>query len=194
VSVYGPVTVPSRYLDLEARAATEYLDTIRTRLAAEGVRVEVHRRLGHALDALLQEQRTAGIDLVVMCSHGRGGVSRVALGSVATGLLQRGTAPVLLARAFGNPVALEHAVVPLDGSPRAEEALRLVERLAGQVIHEVTLLRVIDRPAHGPEAERYLEQIAHSLQARGVRCTWRVERSSPAERIMAPSRAVPSWS
>jgi nucleotide-binding universal stress UspA family protein len=147
--------------------------------------VEVHRRLGHALDVLLQEQRTAGIDLVVMCSHGRGGVSRVALGSVATGLLQRGTAPVLLARAFGEPVALEQAVVPLDGSPRAEEALRLVEQLAGSVIHEVTLLRMIDRPAEGPEAERYLEQIAHSLQARGVRCTRRVERGSPAERIMA---------
>ena len=113
VSVYRSVTEPSRHLDREARAATEYLDTIRTRLTAEGVRVEVHRRLGHALDALLQEQRTAGIDLVVMCSHGRGGVSRVALGSVATGLLQRGTAPVLLARAFGTPVALEHAVVPL---------------------------------------------------------------------------------
>jgi nucleotide-binding universal stress UspA family protein len=71
VSVYGPVRVSSRHLDLEARAAAEYLDTIRTRLAAEGVRVEVHRRLGHTLDALLQEQRTAGIDLVVMCSHGR---------------------------------------------------------------------------------------------------------------------------
>jgi nucleotide-binding universal stress UspA family protein len=80
VSVHGPVTVPSRHLDLEARAATEYLETVRTRLAADGVRVEVHRRLGHALDALLQEQRTAGIDLVVMRSHGRGGESRVALG------------------------------------------------------------------------------------------------------------------
>jgi nucleotide-binding universal stress UspA family protein len=133
--------------------------------------VEVHPRLGHALDALLLEQYTAGIDLVVMCSHGRGGVSRVALGSIATGLLQRGTAPVLLARAFGEPVALEQAVVPLDGSARAEEALRLVERLAGSVIHEVTLLRVIDRSTQGPEAERYLEQIAHSLQARGVHCT-----------------------
>ena len=51
VSDYGPVTVPSRHLDLEARAATAYLDTIRTRLAAERVPVEVHRRLGHALDA-----------------------------------------------------------------------------------------------------------------------------------------------
>jgi nucleotide-binding universal stress UspA family protein len=185
VSVYRSVTEPSRHLDREAWAATEYLDTIRTRLAAGGVRAEVHPRLGHALDALLLEQYTTGIDLVVMCSHGRGGVSRVALGSVATGLLQRGTAPVLLARAFGEPVALDQAVVPLDGSARAEEALRLVERLAGSVIHEVTLLRVIDRSTQGPEAERYLEQIAHSLQARGVHCTPRVERGSPAERIKA---------
>jgi nucleotide-binding universal stress UspA family protein len=93
--------------------------------------------------------------------------------------------PVLLVRAFGNPVALDHAVVPLDGSPRAEEALRLVECLLGRVIHEVTLLRVIDRPAQGPEAERYLERAAKSLQAPGVRCSPLVERGRAAECIMA---------
>jgi nucleotide-binding universal stress UspA family protein len=76
-------------------------------------------------------------------------------------------------------------VVPLDGSAHAETALRLVERLADSVIHEVTLLRVIAAPMHGPDAERCLERAARSLQATGVRCTWRVDQGQPAERIWA---------
>jgi nucleotide-binding universal stress UspA family protein len=184
INVYGSVTVRDRYLDLQVRAA-KYLDTIRAGLGEDGICVQARPRFGIALSTLLQEERTAGIDLVVMCSRGHGGAARVALGSVATGLLQHGTAPVLLVRAFGNPVALDHAVLPLDGSPRAEEALRLVECLVGRVIHEVTLLRVIDRPAQGPEAERYLERTAKSLQAPGVRCSPLVERGQAAERIMA---------
>jgi hypothetical protein len=69
---------------------------------------------------------------------------------------------VLLVNAFGSLVSMDHAVVPLDGSARAE-ALRLAERLAGNMIREVTLLRVIETPAQGPDAERYLEQAARSL-------------------------------
>lgn len=185
VSLPGPVAVSSSYLEMGARAAAEYLAAVQTRVAAEGARVEVHQRIGHALDALLQEQRTAGVGLVVLCGRGQGGVTRAALGSVATGLLQRGTTPVLVARAFGEPATLDQAVVPLDGSAQAETALRLVERLAGTVIQDVTLLRVIDAPMHGPEAERYLEQAARSLQALGIRCTWRVDQGRPAERIKA---------
>lgn len=185
VSVYGPVTVPSRHLDLETRAAAEYLEDVQVRVATEGVRVETHQRVGHALDTLLKEQRSTRIDLVVMCGRGHGGLARAALGSVATGLVQQGTAPVLLARTFGDPVSLDQAVVPLDGSAHAEAALRLVERLAGSVIHEVTLLRVIDAPVQGPDAERYLEQVARSLRATGVRCTWQVEQGQPAEHIRA---------
>ena len=39
--------------------------------------------IGDALDALLEEERKAGIDLVVMCSCRHGGAARAALGSVA---------------------------------------------------------------------------------------------------------------
>jgi hypothetical protein len=55
-------------------------------------------------------------------------------------------------RTFSDLAALEHALVPLDGSARAEEALHVVELLAESLIHAVTLLRVIDAPTQGPEA------------------------------------------
>jgi hypothetical protein len=89
-------------------------------------------------------------------------------------------------------------LVPLDGSALAERALPAAARLAaatgaalrlvrvvGNVNQEVTLLRVVDTPAQGPEAERYLKQIARSRRAAGVRCTWRVEQGNPADHIIA---------
>jgi nucleotide-binding universal stress UspA family protein len=38
------------------------------------------------------------VDLVVMATHGYGGLARLALGSVATGTLQRANVPLLLVR------------------------------------------------------------------------------------------------
>jgi nucleotide-binding universal stress UspA family protein len=183
--LYSPINLYNTYMAEEIRTAGAYLDAARDRLAADGVAVEVRVLTGGPLYALPHYERSAGIDLVVMCSHGRSGPVRFALGSVADHLLRHGAAPVLLVRAFGDPVALDHALVPLDGSARAEEALRLVERLAGRVLHDVTLLRVIDAPAQGPEAERYLEQAARALQGTPVACTRRVEQGDAAERIIA---------
>src|SRR5438094_604424 len=92
---------------------------------------------------------------------------------LAERLLRHGTAPVLLVRPFGDPVSLAHAVVPLDGSERAEEALRVVDQLARYVVHEVTVLRVIGAAAEGPEAERYLEEVARRLTQTHLACSRR---------------------
>ena len=59
--------------------------------------------LGPPADLLLDYIKEHSIDLVVMTTHGRGGLLRVALGSVADRLIG-GTAPVFLVRA-GEPAA-----------------------------------------------------------------------------------------
>lgn len=68
-------------------------------------------------------------DLVVMTTHGRGGLSRAWLGSVADKLLRHATVPLLLVRAetewtsdLVEPL-FRRILVPLDGSAMAEEAL-----------------------------------------------------------------------
>jgi nucleotide-binding universal stress UspA family protein len=119
-----------------------------------------------------------------MCSHGRTGLARFALGSVAEHLLRHGAAPVLLVRPFGDPVTLEHAVVPLDGSERAEEALRVVDHLARCVVQEVTVLRVVGAAQEGPEAERYLAEVAGRLTQEPLACWRRVAQGDPAEAIL----------
>ena len=184
---FAPAYLPgSVYDDLvaqETQQATAYLDKMRERVAAGGVHVRTEQMVGYAAAALLDYERDAGIDLVVMCSHGRTGLARFALGSVAERLLRHGTAPVLLVRPFGDPVTLEHAVVPLDGSERAEEAWRVVDHLARYVVHEVTVLRVIGAAEEGPEAERYLDEVARRLAQEHLACSRRVTQGDPAEAI-----------
>lgn len=190
VGMYGGPLASDEVLMVDTRAVTAYLDAVRARVAAQGGAVRVAQPTGDAASALLDYERDASIDLVVMCSHGRGGLARFAVGSVAERLLRHGGAPVLLVRAFGQPVALAHAVVPLDGSALAEEALRVVAPLAPALVREVTLLRVIHAPEEGPEAERYLEEVAHRLQREGVvrngegACRRRVVQGDPAQAII----------
>jgi nucleotide-binding universal stress UspA family protein len=181
---YLPGSVYDDVVAQETQQATAYLDKMRERVAAGGVHVRTEQMVGYAAVTLLDYERDAGIDLVVMCSHGRTGLARFALGSVAERLLHHGTAPVLLVRPFGDPVTLEHAVVPLDGSERAEEVLRVVDHLARCVVHEVTLLRVIGAAEEGPEAERYLAEVAGRLTQEHLACSRRVTQGDPAEAIL----------
>jgi nucleotide-binding universal stress UspA family protein len=181
---YLPGSIHDDLVAQETRQATAYLDKMRERVAANGVHVRTEQMVGYAAATLLDYERDAGIDLVVMCSHGRTGLARFALGSVAEHLLRHGTAPVLLVRPFGDPVTLEQAVVPLDGSERAAEALRVVDQLVRYVVHEVTLLRVIGAAEEGPEAEGYLAEVARRLTQEPLACWRRVAQGDPAEVIL----------
>jgi len=69
------------------------------------------------------------IDLVVMATHGRGGLARALLGSVSDGLIRRGILPVLLIRPNEHdpgehePAAVSDVLVPLDESREGEKVV-----------------------------------------------------------------------
>ncbi len=78
--------------------AEEYLlETART-LEAGGLRVRTEVMEGDVADALLKRIESIGADAVVMCTHGRDGLSRALLGSVADRIRHHTTVPVLLVR------------------------------------------------------------------------------------------------
>ncbi len=167
--------------------AADYLDAVRARpelgSAQVDVRVLVTSQPGAVVATLLDYERDAGIDLVVATTHGRTGLDRFALGSVAARLLRYGTASLLLLRAFGQPVSLTEVVVPLDGSVPAEWALRVVDELGATVVREATLLEVIAREER-PQAEGYLASVAARLQNAGLTYHQRVESGDPAQAIL----------
>jgi len=57
---------------------------------------------GVAADLIVAQAREWGADLIVMGTHGRRGLRRLALGSDAEGVLRHATVPLLLVRAAGN--------------------------------------------------------------------------------------------
>ena len=67
---------------------------------------------------------------------------------------------------------------------RAEKVLGTVQELAGPVVREVTLLRVVDGPDEGSAVERYLDAVAQRLQGAGLVCGRQVEQGDPAQVII----------
>ncbi len=80
----------------EVEAVRQYLDAVASRLGEQGCRVRHELRCGPVVAELIAAARPG--DLYVMASHGRTGLSRWFLGSVAEEVVRRSQAPVLLIR------------------------------------------------------------------------------------------------
>lgn len=79
--------------------AKKLLDASRARVEAEGIAVEtLHAARQRPADAILATAQTAGIDTIVMGSHGRRGLGRLLLGSQAAEVLARAEIPVLIVK------------------------------------------------------------------------------------------------
>jgi nucleotide-binding universal stress UspA family protein len=86
----------SETVDLEARS---YLDDVARQLRAQKLEVSTATRLGGVAESIIEYGEVNRIDLIAMCTHGRTGLARWALGSVADRVLRAGNIPILLVRA-----------------------------------------------------------------------------------------------
>jgi nucleotide-binding universal stress UspA family protein len=184
--------------DLRARRWERgYLRAVQTTLRQAGTRLtSVVTMTGAAGPALAQYVGEMGIDLVVMATHGRGGVQRAWLGSVADHLVRHLQVPVLLTRptdetATRRPDRTGTILVPLDGSALAEGALGPAAGLAKSWQTGLTLLRVVHpvplstdavlpipsdydeefTSGERSQAQGYLDDLTGRLQGDGVRAT-----------------------
>jgi len=82
--------------------AEAYLAEVAGRLRDAGIPIHTAVRYGEAAEEILEHIGVNAIDLVAMSTHGRSGLSRLVLGSVATQVVHHATVPVLLMRARGG--------------------------------------------------------------------------------------------
>jgi nucleotide-binding universal stress UspA family protein len=80
----------------ELRAAGEYLTSLRERYRIAGVPLDITVRLGRPAETIRWVARETGADLVVMATHGRSGLRRERMGSVALAVLQGSVSLLLL--------------------------------------------------------------------------------------------------
>jgi nucleotide-binding universal stress UspA family protein len=172
----------------------DYLEKIATTTSAQGVPVRWSLLDGPVVSALEVYVREAGIELIVMTTHGRGGLSRAWLGSVADSLVRSINVPVLLLRprsddaAEAIPFGLRHILIPVDGSELSEQVIEHARWLGRLTAARYTLMQVVAPPFAVPatdvipvapiaqpdveslraQAMAYLEVVANRLRADGL--------------------------
>lgn len=88
-------------LDEEEQAAVAYVKEVAGRLKSENVEATTEVRRGPVVSSLLAATKTG--DLIAITTHGRSGLKRWFLGSVAEDLVRRAPVPVLVVRARDEP-------------------------------------------------------------------------------------------
>jgi nucleotide-binding universal stress UspA family protein len=156
-------------IESEMAGATDYLNAVAASPELSGIETRTEVSFGLPAQHLIAAAEAHESDLVVLCSHGRTGFTRWALGSVAHTLVHQSTAPVLvlqeskvaalLAR-LGSARSLR-ALVPLDGSPLAEAALNpaatLTAALAAPAQGTLHLVQVV-KPVSSPAMEGFVSE------------------------------------
>jgi nucleotide-binding universal stress UspA family protein len=128
------------WLQRQAHLLEGYLQIEAGRLSGHGFSVETVVLTQLPAQAIIEEARRWHTDLIVLSSHGRSGVQRWHLGSVADKVIRGADCDTLVigphAHGVGNH--LDAILVPLDGSELAERALPVAMRFAeahGAVLH-----------------------------------------------------------
>lgn len=209
----GDVLVPAdEVLRLEEESARQMLqETVerwRPVLAADPV---LDLMPGDPAEAILKAAERHHCQMIVMASHGRGAVGRLAFGSVADRVARTATIPVLIIRPQDAapeiaPVTILRIVVPHDGSALADEALPVAADLAKRLQVPVHVIRAVNPAAMllpaplagGPypaevyqelqeelvaEARASLEEAARRLETMGVQATTAVVEGPPVVAI-----------
>lgn len=127
--------------------ARDYLEMISSQLAADGLQVETAVPHREPAGGIVEEAGQDPQALIVITSHGRSGLARWWLGSVADKVLHMSDNPVLVIRIREQPFRSPEEspgrlIVPLDGSDLAELVLPHVAHLASGMGLPVTLLQI----------------------------------------------------
>ena len=145
----APLIVDTDWLEALKAEEKRYLASVASLPVMGDAKVETALAEGFPADALAGYARAHDVDLIVMTTHGRGGISRFWLGSVADALVRQAGTPVLLIRPdddveeLPSPPPIRHILIPTDGSALSQSVLEPALDLGGLTGARFTLLRVL---------------------------------------------------
>jgi len=172
---------------------------------------------GRPEEAIIEKAAADKGTLIAMATHGRSGLNRWLLGSVAEKVLRGAKNPLLLVRALeesssDGEAVVKSVIVPLDGSELAESVLPVVVETAKILGLEVILFRAYSLPhsVYAAEdggyavnydeliagikgdAEEYLEAKTEELKKQGIeKVSWVTKEGFSADEIITFGRATP---
>lgn len=190
--------------------AAVYLAEAAGRAFPPGVRVEWHVHTAPQRDvarSIVAHVDELAPDLIVMCTHGQGGLQTWLFGSIAQQVIALGATPVLLIRPSDvdalPPFTCHKLLVPLDGNPEHGQGLAVAAGLVEPCQARMHLLRVVptlgtldSRQAASARllpgttsalldldqagAETQLQHLVEELEGQGLWATTDVRRGDPA--------------
>lgn len=200
--------------------AQAYLEEVARRPVFQGQAVEVHvhpTKQGDVAESVVDHAQEFGADLVVLSTHGKGGLRGFLFGRIALRALQRGSTPVLLMNPTTSAAApaftCRAILVPLDGTPAHEPALAVASTLgrAWKATLHLEIVVPTAKTLSGPEAatgvlmplatraildmaergaHEYVERLAQTLRADGISASSHVSRGEPAASLVEAAEKV----
>ena len=164
------------YLQQMAEAVKRDAERFEDRQGVGTIKVESVMMAGDPAEEIVEYAHKQDVGLIIMSTHGRSGIKRWAMGSVADKVLRAAKQPIALIRAkvarpdmFGERNILSKILVALDGSKESEAVIPYIEELASKLQADVILLQVIAPDYHiyaagGPEYGVYAEQQIESMK------------------------------
>jgi len=180
---------------LKTAEADAYLDEIASQLRMAELDVEVAHLEGKAAEQIVTFAHQHAVDLIMLSSHGRSGLTGWNVSSIVQKIIARARVSMMIVRAY-QPVAgdltnliYSHLLLPLDCSQRADQTLPVAIVLAHSHGAQLVLVHVVPKPEivrrrplneeemelidkiteiNRAEAARYLEEIQSSLLSEQV--------------------------
>lgn len=173
-----------------------YLEGHADRLRNKGVFVDVALLSGAAVAEIVRFAVESKVDLVAMCTHGRTGLTRLLMGSVAEKVLRQLPIPAWVVHPLNSddplPV-IRRILVPLDGSHRSASILPHVAGMARALGARVDLVTVT-YPSGKNELPREvvsanLRRAQESFEEQGLEVNLSILHGDPAAEILGFSEA-----
>jgi nucleotide-binding universal stress UspA family protein len=200
--------------------AQHYLDEVATRAFTGGIKVLQHVHTSEVTEvarSIVDHVGEFKPDLIVMCTHGNGGLRDWLSASIAQQVLAQGNVAVLLVPPreshVSHPIAIRRILVPLDGDVAHEQGIQAAVGFAQISNAAIHLLLVVHTPGTlsgakaatsrmlpgmtaellkitEQEAQSYLQGHVAVLQGSGLSITAEVARGDPAKTIVSIGKRI----
>lgn len=155
----GAIDIPALRQE-EREEAQKYVHDLARRFAATGAKVHARIAEGPAAQTILDTARAEGATLIAMTTHGRTGIARWLMGSIAEKVARASDVPLLLVRSFRRnstgdlepntpgETPFRRILIPVDGSPTSMSIIAPAEKFAQ--LYDSAILVVHVRPPFIP--------------------------------------------
>jgi nucleotide-binding universal stress UspA family protein len=202
----------------DVEQAKAYLDAVALRWRASGVSLDSHvhpNSIDDVARSLAEHAAEMAADLIVVTTHGHGGIRGLIYGSIAQQVLRRGKVPTLVVRPLDDTAAESYRcaaiLVPLDGTHEYEGVLDVATEVAGATGARIILATVIPTVSTATgdlavsatfsptataafldlaeaDAAAYLERVATPIRAGGIEVRSIVSRGKTTSQLAVVAR------